>query len=353
MTLGAWPDVSLALARTLAAEARAVVAQGLDPLDERKREKVSGLTLDDAVTEWDAAPSGRRKRAEVTRARAMMRLRKHVLPRLGSRLVTQLTRGDIVATLDAIPGEETQHRCFLALSAVLERLAVAGTVPTNTARPLASRYPAPVHKARAAIVELGPFGALLRAILDYPGQMVTRCALQLLTLTAVRSKELRFARWCEMDLDAALWTIPAARMKVRSNGDHVVPLSPQAIAVLKELRCVTFRESGSLVLPGLRAGRPLSDATLGQALRTLGYSPDVHVPHGFRSSFSTMANRQAAIDGGRRWTPEHIEVALAHGPGDKVASIYNRETWMQQRRDLMTWWGSECDRMREGVPHQK
>jgi integrase len=169
---------------------------------------------------------------------------------------------------------------------------------------------------------------------DAPGIFTANISngLRLLARTAVRSIELREATWTEINFDKAEWLIPAERMKMRR--PHLVPLSRQALAILREQHQISG--DGALIFPGVRSGRPLNDASLGLALKTF-VGPDVHTPHGFRVSFSSLANEARPQD------EALIELCLAHAKGDRVASVYNRSQRIEERRALMQWWADYID----------
>ncbi|MEO8466287.1 MAG: tyrosine-type recombinase/integrase [Gammaproteobacteria bacterium] len=195
-----------------------------------------------------------------------------------------------------------------------------------------------VERSMAAITDPKKFGALLRAIDGYDGEDVTRIALRLLALTFVRPGELRNAKWSEFDLDTDVpqWVIPRERMKTRAS-DHVVPLSAQAVALLRELHQYCDAD-GVLAFPGPRSKRPLSDATFTVALRALGVSGDEQTAHGFRASASSMLHARGV-------NHDVIEQQLAHKrPG--VAGIYNRAHLLPERRAMMQRWADYLDELR-------
>jgi integrase len=195
----------------------------------------------------------------------------------------------------------------------------------------------------SAITEPKPFGALLRAIDAYTGHPVTRIALQLLALLFVRPGELRNARWSEFDLDGTepTWTIPVARMKMRSDkdrADHVVPLSKQAVALLRDLYVLRDAD-GVLVCPGLRKGKPISDAVFTTALRQMGIETNAHHAHGFRKSATSMLH-------GLGFDAETVETQLGHKrPG--MRGIYFKAHLLAQRRPMMQRWADYLDELRQ------
>jgi integrase len=204
-----------------------------------------------------------------------------------------------------------------------------------------------VVEHRAAITDPAQVGELLRALLACTGQPTTQAALQLAALTFQRPGEIRGAAWAEFDLDAATWLIPSHRMKRNLQGkatgpDHLVPLSRQAVAVLRGLQPLTG--SGLLVFPGLRdRARPISDMTLNAALRRLGYDGDQMTAHGFRAMARTMLSERLGI------APEVIEAQLAHSVPDALGRAYNRTEFTDQRRQMMQAWSDYLDTLRTGA----
>ena len=193
---------------------------------------------------------------------------------------------------------------------------------------------------RAAITDPKAVGPLLRAIDSYHGYFVTKCALQLAPLVFVRPGELRNAEWKEIDLEKAEWTIPAARMKMRQA--HLVPLSRQAVAILKELQPRTG--DSAYVFPGLRTTkRPMSNNAVLSALRRMGYEKDEMSGHGFRAMARTILDEILGV------RPDYIEHQLAHAVRDPLGRAYNRTTHLPERRAMMQQWADYLDRLRDGA----
>lgn len=189
---------------------------------------------------------------------------------------------------------------------------------------------------RAAITDPQRFGALLRAIDAFDGQPSTRIALQLLTLLFPRPGELRLAQWPEFDLQRALWTIPASRMKMRRA--HRMALPRQALELLSSLRLIS---SGNFLFPSVRSSsRPISDGTLNAALRRLGYTKDEATGHGFRATASSLLNESG------KWHPDAIERQLAHIEGNSVRAAYARGEHWDERVSMMQWWADYLDQLR-------
>ena len=197
----------------------------------------------------------------------------------------------------------------------------------------------PIVRHRAAIVEPVALGELLRAIDSHNGMPEVRGGLQLLALTFVRPGELRGAQWAEIDFNKAVWIIPGVRMKMRR--PHRVPLAPQTINVLKNLRAITG--ASQLIVPGARGrGRPLSENTLNAALRRLGYTKEEMTAHGFRAAASSILNECGL------WNPDAIEAQLAHVEGNAVRRAYARAEFWDERVKMMAWWADRLDTLRAG-----
>lgn len=352
MVLGSYPAMGLAEARRARDVQAESLSKGFDPkLERRRADAMKGLTLRAAADAWDAARV--RSVDARTRETAMQRLRLHVFPTLGERPLASITPHDVRDVCDRIVKaghEETAHRTHTILNQVFDWAEARGDVESNPSRRLRNAFPSPPSVHIAAVTQPDHFGFLLRAIESYSGHRPTRDALRLLPLVFVRSSELRCATWDEFDLDAARWTIPAHRMKRKENGDHIVPLARQSLTLLRELRDATYRGPGSRVFPGMRPGKPLSDNTLNAALTSLGFGPEVHRAHGFRSSASTMLNVMAMrADCLGKFNFEHIEVQLAHKRKDSSRDPYMRANFLEQRAAMMQIWADECDRMRDAA----
>jgi integrase len=210
----------------------------------------------------------------------------------------------------------------------------------NIAADLRGALTAPKAKHHAAIIDPQGVGALLRAIEGYNGFPTTLWALKLAPHVFVRPGELRMAEWTEIDLDGAVWRIPGSRMKM--NREHVVPLSTQSVAILKQAQELTG--SGRYAFPSIRTPlRPMSENTLNAALRRLGYSGDEMTSHGFRSTASTLLNESG------KWSADAIERALAHSDTDAVRAAYHRGAHWQERVQMAQWWSNYLDMLRQGA----
>ena len=343
LSFGTYPEVPLSLARTRRVDARQLVAASTDPSVARihakyAKQRESLSTLEAVARAWLAhrAPGWTAGTLEAITAS----LRNHVFPVLGTRPVRDIASRDIKQVVQAIDNQgagETAGRVFQRLRSIY-RFALSGDLvevdPTYPLKPSEMFTPRGVrHRLALAETDMLSFFRKLGA---YEGDPSTRAALELLILTAVRPGELRGARWKEIKASMSLWRIPAERMKMAS--EHVVPLSTQALAILKRMKATN---SGSeLVFPSpFYPGKPLSDGTLNSALARLGYK-GVATAHGFRTLFSTCANESG-------WSPDIIEKQLAHEERNEVRGAYNRAQWMTERAKLMQWWADRLDALRE------
>ncbi len=345
-SFGAWPAVSLKEARRLRDEAKALLASGIDPSQQKKVEKantaVSRANTFAAVASELIDKKRREGKSDGTIDKNNWAL-SFVMPTLGDRPIADIKAPEILAGLRTVE-ERGRHETAVRLRALVGqvfRYAIAtGRCDSDPTFALRGALTTPVVKHRPAIVEPMPFGALIRAIDGYAGDGTTRIALQLLALTFVRPGELRNAEWSEFDLDAAVWSIPAGRMKMRR--PHRVPLAPQAVGLLRELHVVTGHRR--LLFPGLRSvERPISENTLNGALRRLGYSQDQMTAHGFRAAASSMLNES------RKWSGDAIERQLAHADPDEVRRAYARSDYWPERVEMMGWWADHVDGLRRGA----
>jgi integrase len=345
LSLGTFPDTSLKAAREARDKARKQVAAGIDPSSERKaaKEAVRLATLSTLERVGRAWLEHRSKAWTVgTRAMIAASLENDVFPTLGSRPVGDVQPReirDVVQQIEARGAGETAGRVFQRLRAIY-RYAVAHDLaavdPTYPLKPSEIFKPRKT-KHRASLSERDVPG-FLHKLDKYEGESATKSALELLMLTATRPGELRGARWDEIDERAALWRIPASRMKMKT--EHAVPLSKQALRLLTTMR--KMAGDGPMVFPSpFYPGKPLSDGTLNSALARLGYK-GIATAHGFRTLFSTCANEAG-------WNSDVIEKQLAHEERDEVRNAYNRAQWLAERTKLMQWWADRLDKLRKGA----
>jgi integrase len=339
LTLGAYPDVSLKRAREKRDDARKLVADDVDPSAKRQAEKTAQADTFEAIgTEW--LNLQKTKLVAETISILEARLKTYLFPYLGSRPISAIPVQELLAVLRRIEARgknETAHRVRSLASRVWRYAVATGRAERDITTDLRGAL-APV-KARnfAAIVDPARVGELLRAIHGYQGHgVVAALALKLAPLVFVRPGELRAAEWSEFDLDGAEWRIPAAKMKMGEQ--HIVPLSRQAVAILREVHPLTGR--GRYVFPSLvTRDRPMSENTINAALRRLGYDGNEHTGHGFRSMASTLLNEQG-------FPPDVIELQLAHAERNKVRAAYNKAQRLGERKAMMQAWSDYLDGLR-------
>lgn len=343
LALGAYPAVKLLEARTRRDKAREVLAHGSDPGEHRKAQQRARMaelaTFEALANEWYGYHAPRW--AESTRYKARLYLDNDILPIIGSRPARELTRPELVMLVRKVEkrgalnaaGKIRQwlHQIF--------RFGLAkGVIEANPATDL-DVVAAPVTAARHhPHITFAELPALLEQLEATSMHTLTRCAIRLLILTAVRPGELRQAPWSEFDLESATWTIPKERMKARR--PHVVPLPTQAVAILRNVHDI----SGGypLVFPGQQnPARPMSENTINKALSQMGYKGR-QTGHGFRHLLSTELN-------GRGYNRDWIERQLAHGDNDEIRDTYNHATYLEQRREMMQAWADSIDALCAGA----
>ena len=344
LSMGTYPDTGLKDAREKREAARKLLAAGVDPGDVRKAEKAAGEeraanNFAFIAEEWLARQSPRMAAATLEKAR--WTLDDLVNPWIGSRPITEIDAPEMLKLLRRIEergAHETAHRTKQRCSQIFRYAIATGRATNDPTSALRGALSPVISKSRAAITDPLKMGELLRAIDGYTGSFVVRCAMKLSPLVFVRPGELRQAEWTEIDLDGARWNIPAAKMKMRA--EHLVHLSTQAVAILRELNPLTGR--GKYIFPGERsASRPLSDGTINAALRRLGFDKDTMTAHGFRAMASTRLNEIG-------WAPDVIERQLAHVEKNKVRAAYNRAQYLDERIRMLQAWADYLDGLRAG-----
>lgn len=366
LSLGTYPEVSLAQARERRREALRLRASGTDPSQARKAEKASRRAQADAeraqargeplpgtfeavAREWLRVVHQAKVSASHAE-RTRVRFEKDVFPWLGALPLASISAPDLLAVLRRITERgaiETAHRAKDACGQVFRYGIACGLCERNPAADLRDALPAVPTRHLASITDPAAVGELLRCMAGYQGSPITRAGLQLSALLMLRPGELRHMEWAWVDLDGAMLTVPAETMKRTKAGKisgapHAVPLSSQALAILRELQPLTG--AGRYVFPALTtADRPMSENTVRSALRRLGYGNDDMTAHGFRAMARTMAAERLGI------AAEVIEAQLAHSVPDALGRAYNRTQFLDQRRSLMQQWADYLDRLRDGA----
>lgn len=355
LSLGAYPDTGLALVRTKAAKERELVAAGIDPSEARKVKKTrqveaqeterrlaEGIPLADSfeaiAREWfdKFAPGWVASHSD----KIIRRLERDILPWLGARPIAEIKAPDLLSAVRRIEDRgaiETAHRALQNCGQVFRYAIATGRAERDISADLRGAL-VPVSKTHLpAITDPKQIGGLLRSLDGYTGFFVTKCALRVAPLVFVRPGELRKAEWSEIDLDNGEWNIPAARMKMRE--PHLVPLSRQAVEILRGLHAVTGR--GQYVFPGARTnGRPMSDNAVLAALRRMGIPKEEMTGHGFRAMARTV------LDEVLGFRPDWIEHQLAHAVRDPNGRAYNRTAHLAQRREMMQAWANYLDALK-------
>lgn len=345
LALGVYPEMRGAEAREKREEAKRAIREGRDPTALRQDQKraaimAAGNTFEAVAREWfeKFSPNWVKGHAD----KIIRRLERDVFPWLGTRPVAEITAPVLLSVLRRIEGRgalETAHRALQNCGQVFRYAIVTGRAERNPCSDLRGALPPANAKHHATILEPKAIGALMRAMRGYDGSSITKAALCLAPLVFVRPGELRRAEWAEINLDGAEWRIPAARMKMRA--PHIVPLSRQAVAILREIQPVTG--GGELVFPGVRSRRrPMSENTVNAALRRMGYAKDEITGHGFRSMASTLLNEAG-------WNRDAIERQLAHAERDEVRAAYNYAEHLPERKRMMQAWADCLDALASGA----
>lgn len=345
VSLGTYPATSLARARQKRDDARRLLADGIDPSAHKQAAKVArgeANSFEAVAREWFAkfSPSWVPSHGD----KILRRLERDVFPWIGDKPVGAVTPPTLLAVLRRIEQRgavETAHRAMQNCGQVFRYAIATGRAERDFSADLRGALPPVTPKHHASITDPKAIGQLLRDFRAYEGSFVTRCALLLAPLVFVRPGELRKAAWPEINLDSAEWRIPAARMKSRMM--HIVPLSTQAVDVLRELHALTG--AGAYVFPGARStNRPMSENTVNAALRRLGYDKSTMTGHGFRSMASTLLNEQG-------WNGDAIERQLAHVERNGVRAAYNYAEHLPERRKMMQAWADHLQTLERGANH--
>jgi len=345
LALGVYPEISLAKARDRHKLARVKLADGVDPSQAKKDERVISLsmasnTFEVVAREWllKVAP----KRKSSTNNKVTTWLEKDVFPYIGALPISKITPLDVLSALrkmEARGALDSVHRVKQICGQIFRYGVASGGTDRDVTQDLKGALEKHTPKNFAAITEPKLFGELLRSIYGYEGNYRTIAALKLSALLFVRPGELRLAEWSEFDLDAGEWRIPEARMKMRI--DHLVPLSNQAVELLIKLQ--TINGDGKYILPGIRsAQRPISENTVNAALRAMGYGEEVHTAHGFRATARTIMDEVL----GER--VDLIEHQLSHAVKDVNGRAYNRTSHMPARKEMMQRWADYMENLRIG-----
>ncbi len=346
LALGTYPEVSLLKARSRRKDARALLADGIDPGAAKRQQKqvtadAAANTFETVARVWLAKTAAERMAS--THGKVTTWLEKDVFPSLGMMPISTIGPRDVLAALrpmEARGALDSVQRVKQICGQVFRYAVASGSAERDVTQDLKGALTKHVAGHFAAITEPKQAGDLMRAIHGYQGHPCTMAALKLSPLVFVRPGELRTAEWAEIDLDAAQWRIPGSKMKMKL--DHLVPLSGQAVALLRTVQPLTGH--GRYVFPSLRTGeRPMSENTINSALRGLGIADTVHSAHGFRAMARTIMDE---VMGER---VDLIEHQLAHTVKDANGRAYNRTAHLPARVSMMQRWADYLDKLRMGA----
>ena len=351
ISFGEYPAVSLTMARKHREKAKELLAQGINPMDARREEAAQALrqsqaekqTFQRTALEWFEKQMA--DKSEGYRRDVWQRLEKHIFPQIGDVSMASLEPRDILAALEPLSHyRDLQGRMYQLTGQICRYALLMKYTAQDPSYKLSEYLPkAPPVVHRSAIIDPAEVGRLMLAIESYPGDVSMRYALRLMSYLFVRSGELRGARWPEIDLKAATWTIPAARTKMKR--DHLVPLSRQSLKLFWEME--PFRRRGDLVFPSQRdAAKPLTSEGLRNALIRMGYDRKTMCIHGFRAMARTMLHERL------HFSPDAIEAQLAHSVPDRLGSAYNRAQHLEERTRMMQEWADYLDSLREQARQQ-
>jgi len=344
LSLGVYPDVGLKDARQRRDDARKLLADGIDPGENRKAMKAvkqdrAANSFEVITREWYAkhAPNW----AEHHGDRIIRRFERDIFPWIGGRPIADVTAPELLAAMRRIENRgalETAHRALGNCGQVFRYAIATGRATRDPSGDLRGALPPVKGEHFAAVTEPIQAAELLRTLDGYQGTLTVACALRLAPLVFVRPGELRNAEWADIDLDAAEWRYHVTK----TDSDHIVPLATQAVAILRELHALTG--TGRYVFPGARSnGRPMSDNAILAAMRRMGISKDEMSGHGFRAMARTILDEVLGV------RPDLIEHQLAHAVRDPNGRAYNRTAHLAERRKMMQQWADYLDKLKAGA----
>lgn len=346
LALGVYPAVTLAQARRRRDDAKAQLADGVDPSVSKREEKlarkmVAENTFEKVAMQWLHATAADRK--EITQQKVQTWLEKDIFPSIGKLPISTIGPRDVLAMarkMEERGANESAKRLVQICGQVFRYAVAEGSAERDVTQDLKGALQKAEKRHYAAITDPAQLAPLLRAMDGYSGHIYSRTALLLTPLLFVRPGELRKAEWSEIDFEAAEWRIPASKMKMKS--DHIVPLSTQAIELLRQVHPISGH--GKYVFPSIRTGeRPMSENTVSAALRAIGYDRDTQTAHGFRATARTIMDEVL----GER--VDLIEHQLAHAVKDANGRAYNRTAHLPARKAMMQRWSDYLDQLKKGA----
>ena len=356
LSLGSYPIISLSDARKLRDDAKKLLANGVDPGDEKKARKAAKAescanSFEAIAREWCNKFFPNLSKSNTDKIKA--RLENDLFPWIGSRPISEITPPELLSVLRRIESRgavDTAHRVRQNCGQIFRYAIATGRADRDISADLRGALPPPKKSHFAAMVDPKEVATLLRAFEGYSGTFPVKCALKLAPLVFLRPGELRHAEWQEFDLEAAEWNVPIEKMKLikrikeaRKGEKHLVPLSRQAVEILKELQPLTGRSR--YVFPSSRTlSRPMSENTVNAALRRMGFDTKEEMTgHGFRAMARTI------LDEVLQFRPDIIECQLAHKVKDANGRAYNRTSFLPDRRKMMQTWSDYLDGLKAGA----
>jgi integrase len=344
LAFGSYPEITLQDARQRREDARRLLAHDVDPGAVRKAQKQAKIehmeTFEVIAREWHEKYKSKWTVGHATKY--LRRLELDLFPWLGTRPIKDITAPELLAVLRRTESRgaiDAAHRLRGLCNMIFRYATATGRAERNPAQDLIGALPPAKKRHLAAITEPKEVADLLRAIDNYHGSFIVRCALRLLPLVFTRPGELRHMQWDELDFENAEWHIPAHKMKLRQ--PHIVPLSKQSLEILNEIKPLTG--NGIYVFHGRTSNRPMSNNAILAALRNMGYTAEQMTPHGFRAMARTILDEvlQVRVD--------LIEAQLAHRVLDVLGRAYNRTTHLNERKRMMQTWADYLDGLRAGA----
>lgn len=344
LSMGVYPDVGLKAARDRRDEARRLVADGIDPGENRKIQKAALLeraenSFEVVAREWYAKFSP--NWAASHSSKIIRRFEREVFPWLGGRPIAEINAPELLRTIKRIESRgilETAHRTLQNCGQVFRYAVAHGLCERDPSGDLRGALPPVKGRHFAAIVDPDGVAKLLRSFDDFNGSFIVLCALKLAPLLFVRPGELRQAEWAQIDLEAGEWRYTVTK----TDTAHLVPLASQAVAILRELQPLTGHRR--YVFAGRNPQQPMSENTVNSALRRLGYDTQKDITgHGFRAMARTILHEELHFE------PAVIEHQLAHSVPDALGTAYNRTKFLKERKVMMQVWADYLDKLRAGA----
>lgn len=344
IAFGSYPEISLQDARKRRDDARKLLANNVDPSSVRKAQKQAKIedteTFEVIAREWHN--KFKTKWTGGHALKLMRRLELDLFPWIGARPIKDITAPELLTALrrtESRGAVDAAHRLRGICNMIFRYATATGRAQHNLAQDLIGSLPPAQKRHLAAIIEPNEVANLLRAIDNYHGSFIVKCALRLSPLVFVRPGELRHMQWDELDFEKAEWHIPAYKMKLRQ--PHIVPLSKQSLELLNEIKPLTG--NGVYVFHGRTSNRPMSNNAILAALRNMGYTAEQMTPHGFRAMARTILDEvlQVPVD--------LIEAQLAHRVIDVLGRAYNRTQHLPERKKMMQTWADYLDGLKAGA----